>query len=461
MPPADQKTQAEAAVAKLLGEMEALQNHYTDMKGMVDELKKSNEGFEDIDFKEVVNRLEKQEAGFERIQKQIRSNRNGISVPGLEDENISKFSMLRAIAVVQYPKLRDSKDFGYEWEIMKQHREAVSKAQNVGIDSDGGFFVPDQMIADVIQKIYTKTNLISLDGEGTTLVSVLDGLTGSPVKIPKFNGGALAYWIGEEDEYVSSQANVGQLSMQPRKLGVLLELTEEMRKFQSFGLDALLRRDMIKAAAIKLDWTLLYGQGTDNAPRGVANLTDINQYSAELGDVYDVASLADAAGAELTFDDLDNMQGILEDNDYDQDESWRFVFPTRYARRLRQSKVSHFSGQTSEKGYLLGSPMLNEEQLATITGPFVKTTQIPTTNLPGETKGWATTSTDEEFGDVFAANWNEVLFGRWGTGIEIETGQSDDDFVRDKGKIKLRLYGDVGHRQTAGIVMCPDARMRG
>lgn len=457
----DPKTAAEQAVAKLLQDMDALQKSQSETQEIVKTLSERDEALKDVDFKNIIDRLEKTDANMKRIQERIRTNRSSpLYIPGLEDET-EKFSLLRGIMVIRSPKLRNDKRFGFEWEVIKQHMERVKATQTISIDSDGGYFVPDQVIADVIQAIYTRTNLISLDGDGNTLVSVIDGLTGSPVKIPKFDGGSIAYWIGEEDDYILSKASTGDVSMQPRKLGVLIELTEEMRRFQGYGLDALLRRDMVKALSKKLDWTLLYGQGTDNAPRGVMSMQGINEYSAELGGAYSLAALADASGAELTFDGLDEMMGLLDDQDVEVDESFRWALPNRYVRRLKQSKVDNYSAQAVNNPYLLGRPMLTDASLASVIGPFVKSTQIRTTNVPGESRNWATTTSDEEFGDVVGANWNEVLLGRWGTGIEIEEGQSDDDFVKDKGKIKGRLYADIGHRQPLGIVVCPDARVRG
>jgi HK97 family phage major capsid protein len=451
-------TRQEEVLAKLLGNQADINNGLKTLTDQVKDVAAKQKAFEGVEPKNVIERIAKNEAGLQRVQAQIRNNRGGgLFVPGLEDEGeAEKFSMLRAMLLVRLNAWNDKK-YGFEAEVMKAVRE---KAAVSGVDSDGGFFVPDQVIPDVIQAIYTTSRFISLDGEGSTRCSVLDGLTGSPVKIPKFEGGALGYWIGENDAYIESKAKTGTVSLQPRKLGVLMSITDEMRRFQGMGFESLLRRDMVRAAAKLLDWTVPYGNGTDNTPRGIFGMKGINLFSAELAGLYSVTDLPDASGAELTFDVLDEMMGVLEDQDIDIGADFAFMFHPRIVRRLRQSKVANYIGQTVEQEYLLGAPLLSDAALRSLMGDFDKTTQLKTAQLPGQSAGWATTSTEQEFTDVVGANWNDVLVGRW-SGVEIVPGQSGDDFIRDVERVKLRLYADVQHRLEKGIVVCPDARVRG
>lgn len=433
-------------------------------------LKDHVEAFKDIDPAVVLERIDEMKSGLEEIREKIGKNENGgLYVPGLY-EHKSKFSLLKAMVAVKMGG--DDKHFeackaGFELEVIKAARQVKhGEGQVVGIDSQGGFFVPDQVIPDVIQAIYTRSILIDLAGDGQTRVSVLDGLVGSPVKIPKFDGGVLAFWIGEQDDFIESKSKVGNVDLAPKKLGVLTRITHEMRKFGTFGFEQLFRNDMVRASAKELDRVILYGSGSSNEPKGLFKMDGIQYYRAEDNTVLtraEAVAVADWQGGELDFDGLDNMRGALEDADVDVNETFSYIGAPRYFRRLKQIKVSNFATQTSEKPYLLGSPMLRDETLRALIGDFGKSTQVKNKQLPGQSIDGATTDTspgDDKFGDVVGANWSEVLVGRW-SGVEIEDdGGTGTGFVRDETNVKLRLFADVGHRQELSIIACPDAQMR-
>lgn len=434
------------------------------VKALVSEV----DGLKTLDLQKVVTEVDKLRAGQETLIKALRSSKRGLYVPGVEDQ---EFSMLKAFVAI---RTGDWKHAMQEKELLDAVREkhganlkATSGAQNVGDDTLGGYFVPDQVIPDVIAAIYTRSVMINLSGEGTTRVSVLDGLVGGNVKIPKFDGGLIAYWIGEEDDYAESQAEVGDMTMNPRKMGILVRLTDAMRRFQGYGFENLLRQDMIRAAAKKLDWTILYGRGTDDMPRGIVHHQDIKIFSAEQGTTYTPAQVAAASsplddwdGAELGFDGLMDMLLALEEDDIDIDSSHAWISCPRFFHELKKLKIANFSGQTTEQPYLIGAPFLSDSALQGIIGAFDKSNQIPSDNLPGESADGTTDSTTEKYTDVLGGNLMNVMLGRWG-GIEIEDdGGRGTGFTSDHTYLKLRMYADVGIRQERGIIWCPDAKVR-
>ena len=422
-----------------------------------------------LDLKKVVEEVDKVRAGQESLVKAIRTSKRGFYVPGIEDQ---EFSLLRACIAMK----------SGDWRIAPQEKEiidavrskqrsvigkATSGAQNVGDDELGGYFVPDQVIPQVIAAIYTRSVMVNLAGEGTTRVSVLDGLMGGNVKIPKFVGGLIAYWIGEEDTYAESQTTVGDVTMNPKKLGILVRLTDAMRRFAGYGFETLFRNDFIRAAAKKLDWTILYGRGTDDMPRGIAHHQGIKVYSAEQGTTYTQAQVQAASsplddwdGGELGFDGLMDMLLALEEDDIAVDASHAWISSPRFFHRLKKMKTQSFSGQTEQQMYLLGAPFISDAALTGIIGPNDKTSQIPSDNLPGESVDGATDSVNEKHTDVFGGNFADVILGRWG-GLEIEDdGGKGTGFTSDHTYMKLRMYADVGVRQERALIMCPDAIVR-
>lgn len=413
----------------------------------------------EIDVQVLSRRLEEAVAGHESLVKRIRNWKGGLYVPGLED-TAPKFSLLRAAKGVV------SKNWEGAEEEKRVLEEVRKSGQRMGVDSEGGYFVPDQTIPDVIAAIYRRSVLVNLAGaEGTTRVTVVDGLVGNPVKLPAFEGGLVAYWLGEQDKYIESLAKVGNISMVPKKLTVLAKITEEMRKLSSFGFEQLLRNDAIRSLAAELDRTVLYGKGTDSEPRGVLNMPigeeprGVQFFSAETGEIV-TAAPADSQGGELDFDGLMEMQGALEDADVMPNESFATISAPRYFRRLKQLKVLNFSGQTEGRPYLVGVPMLTDARLAELIGDFDKTAMVPTKNKPGASAGWPTTSTDLKYGDVVMGNWSEVVLGRW-AGVEIvDDGGRGLGFATDDIFVKFRLWADIQKRQGKTLVAAPDVQMR-
>jgi len=439
------------AVKRLLENVEIMSKGLPEIREELKALQAKVKEFADLDVSKALKEFERTKASMEQVREAIRSSKGGFYIPGLEDAG-KKFSLTRAFIGA---KTGDWKGAEHEKEIFDQVRSKASHI--IGNDSAAGLFIPDQVIPDVIAAIYTRSQLIDLAGDGRTRVSVLDGLTGIPAKLPKFNGGVIAYWLGEEDEYVESLVNVGNMSLTPKKLGILVRLTDEMRRFQSFGFENLLRADMTRAAAKKIDWTVLYGSGSENMPRGVVNWPGVGVYSAENGTSTQPAS---PAGAALDFDGLDNMAGILEDADIDADSSFATISCPRFFRRMRQLKTDNYSGQTTNRPYLIGVPMLPEARLRDVIGEFGKSTQLPTTNKPGASVAWTSPQDVQKCTDVFQGNWANVLFGRW-SGLEIaDDGGLGKGFTSDHTYIKVRMYSDVGCRYEQSIVICPDAKVR-
>jgi HK97 family phage major capsid protein len=435
--------------------LETMKERFKVLQDEIEELKKA-------DWKNVAEEIEKLRSTQEHVVKVIRTHRGGLYVPGLEDE-AEEFSLTRCFIAAKYGNWE--KVAPREWEVVKQVREKA--AQSVGDDSLGGFFVPDQVIPDVIGAIYTASVMINLSGEDgdSTRVSVISGLSGANVKIPKFNGGMLAYWIGEEDDYTESQVTVGDVTLNPKKLGLLVKLTDTIRRLGALGFERLLRRDMVRAAAKKLDWTIMFGKGSSDMPRGIVNTPGIKIYSTQSKLVYTTFAAAEAGnsgdwtgGDELDWDGLDSMHLALEEDNIERDGTDAFISSPRYWKRLKQLKVDSYEDQAVNRAYLIGVPMIPDARLRDIIGDFGRSTQIPSGVKPGASLELPSASGTAKFTTVFGGNLGEVLLARWG-GIEIEDDAGrGTGFISDHTLLKLRLYADVGVRQERALVVCPDAR---
>lgn len=465
----DEKEQAEKQAAELLAKAgDFMTKDLPALTEDVKALKNSVEEFKKIDVASAVKEIEKVRAAQEKLSKQIRSDsRNPAFVPGLEDE-VQKFSMIRMCMASRFGW--EKAGAGFEKEVVDAAIKALhAKAGGaMGDDKQGGFWVPDQVIPDVIAAIYARSVLFNLSGDGTTRVSVLNGLTGGNVKIPKVTGGLVAYWVGEEEEPAESMDQAGDITLNPKKMMLLLKLTDSMRRFGGFGFEQMLRNDMINVAAEKFDWTILYGNGSADQPRGVLNTNGIKIYSIQSGkygvlgtDALSGAQFqADWTGGSLTFDALDQMRLALEEDKIRLGSDYATISSPRAFAWLRELKVDNYSGQTSNQPYLLGLPVLSDARLTDLIGEFDKTPQILSNMKPGASIGAPSASGTAKFTDVLTGNLREIVIGRW-SGLEIEDDQGrGPGFKSDHIYVKLRMYADIGVRQPRGIILCPDGKVR-
>jgi HK97 family phage major capsid protein len=499
----------EKKVAQLLKKMETIfdgEQGFEKTRDRVKALESAIEDFRGVDQSKISEEFEKLKAGQEEIRRAIRSSKRGMYVPGLEDEaeNFSLLSVSRAV------KTGDWKGLGREREVldtvMEKHRDRIEQMRSSGMFTDatvrntgqvvgdqarGGAFIPDQVIPDVIESIYSRSVFIAQDSDGTTRVSLADGLTGPTAKIPEFHGGMVSYWMGEEDAYATSQVKTGDVKMELHKLGCLGRMTEEMMRWGAYGFEQLFRRDMIKSMVQKLDYTCAFGRGTDHQPRGIANWNTGGHLEGEVGasgltygrgikifhagasagqelrsysSAVALSTSTGFVGGELSFDQLENMRLALEEDEINLDErSTALISSPRYFSRLKTAKIDNFTGQTSNRPFLIGVPFIPDSRLRELIGDFDKMNQMRSNGAPGSGGSiepiFSGASADQKFSGAFYGDFSEVLIGR-GAGIEIMDDGGMTQFVSDGHLVKARMWVGQVVRQPRAIIFCPDVRVR-
>lgn len=424
----------------------------------------------DYSLPDLMNKIDELDARHDRLQQALQNSRHGAYVPGLEDEAQS-FNLVKAMVAI---KTGDEKKAPREMEVMRAcHARMVSLGIIAGDDHSSGAFIPDQVIPDVIEPYYARSAFISLDGEkGETRISVIDGLNGQHVKIPEFQGGMVAYWVGEEDEYAESEIKTSDKDATPRKLGVLARLTDEQIRWASYGMDRLFRRDMVKALVKKTDWTVAYGGGGANVPRGICNTDNIRVYAASSdhgeGVMYDSIAAANAANAnwdpvKIHWDYLDDIDLHFEESDVDSLDISSVSSPRAF-RYLKNRKVLQAASlNEGDQPYLIPEAMvmrLTSAQLREYVGDFGWTSQIGSNQNPGVSIGGADSDNDAKCTDFFRGDMSQVLFLRWG-GMDIVSDEGrGKGFTSDHTYIKARMYCDVMVRDPRAVAVCPNFQVR-
>ncbi len=147
--------------------------------------------------------------------------------------------------------------------------ERIQNLLSAGTGADGGFTIPSQMSARIIDLARAKSVCVQagaltlpLEAGETTFVKV----TGDPT----------AYWRGESARITESKPTFGALVMRPKTLGCIVGLPVELAE-DGRGIIELVQNGIAQAMALEVDRVALRGTGSGIEPTGIANTTGITE----------------------------------------------------------------------------------------------------------------------------------------------------------------------------------------
>jgi len=343
-----------------------------------------------------------------------------VSLPGV-DEGKESFSFLKAINAI---RSGDWKHAGFEKAVFD---ETEKKAGSTGSDSAGGYIVPSQYVASIIEMLMQESIIASM---GATY---LNNLSASPLEIPKQTGGATAYWVDENADITSSDLAFGQLSLTPKACAAMIKMSNRLIKLSNPSAEAMVRRDIVNALALEIDRAALRGSGIGSEPKGIKNTSNINTLALGTnGDAFTLDAVADMIGK---IEDSHALRGKLG-----------FVFNAKVKRMMFKQKVAQYSGDTA--GMPLLMPM-SDVNLKNLIGYDFKTFSGIPTDL---TKG-----SGSNLSEVYFGNWEELIIANWG-GLEImASSETSDAFQKNQTWVRVIQELDMGLRHPESFCLCSDA----
>jgi HK97 family phage major capsid protein len=344
-----------------------------------------------------------------------------VVLSGLELEKES-FSFVRAINAIRTGNWNNA---GFENEVFE---ETKKKAQSMGTGTEGGYLVPANYIAELIEMF--RANMI-IDKLGAT---ILNNLVGSPVKFPRQTGGGTGYWTGENTAITDSQIAVGELNLTPKRATALVKLSNSVIKHSTPAIEAMVRRDIAQVLGLMIDLGGLRGSGTADQPTGIVNTADILTYAIGTN------------GGDFDYDHFENMIYEMEAVNSLKGNVGMATHP-KVISKLKKIRIAQFSGQTDGEYIML--PMSDTKLAELLDYAFAKSTQFPI-NL---TKGSSSDCTE-----IIIGNWQELLVCDWG-GLELMASkETSDAFEKDQTWIRAIQEVDVGLRHANSFCVCSDAR---
>lgn len=330
--------------------------------------------------------------------KTLAANWPTFSVPGTEPtgDDRKDFSFARAAHAI---KTKDWSRAGLEAEMFK-----ATKAMSTTVDGSGGFIVPEQAVAQIIQPL--RSNVVAMK------LGMRDqaGFPNAPVTIPRLSADITASWVAEGAAGSKSDATLANMKLRPRKLMALTDITNELLASAVPAADQLIIDSGREQFARAIDLAAMLGTGNGEQPKGVVNQTGVLTSTL----------------AGPTYDQLQDMKAAVRGAN---------ALRGRPGWAISADKFSAIEKMKDDAGGLqpLERRMLAAGPIDTLLGyPFEWTTQLPSSGAYAAI-----------FGD-----WSALLLARMG-GLEIRVFDGGDtNQTNDTSTVRLIMRCDIGVEQA-------------
>lgn len=326
---------------------------------------------------------------------------------GLTDKEARGFSFMKVIRALAEPTDQSAqRAAAFEFEASR------AAAQKRGKESDK-FVIPTDVLTRALNTSTSGTaagdtggNLVATNLLASSFIEILrnratvmqlgtvvGGLVGN-IDIPKQVAAAQGYWLGEDDDATEDNLELGQISMSPKTVAAFSEITRRLMMQSSLDVEAMVRADLARALALTIDKAGYYGTGSDHQPKGIANYTGINA--------------VDFTNTQPTFAELVAMETAISLDNADVN-SMAYVGNAAFRGHAKTTlKFEGIAGTLWEQGN-------------TVNGYRSEiTNQVDT-------------------GDVFMANFADLLIGMWG-GLDLTV---DPYSGSKKGRLRVVVFQDV------------------
>lgn len=176
---------------------------------------------------------------------------------------------------------------------------AITKAQGEGVDSAGGFLVPEELMANIIV-LREQFGVFRQECQVVPMGS-------DTLNWPRRTGGLTAYFTGENQAATESQAAWDNINLTAKKLAVLTRMSNEIAEDAVVSIADWLVGEIAYAFASKEDDCGWNGDGTSNYG-GIRGVAQIFQDGSHTAGQFQVSS---ATWASMVIKDFTGVMGVL------------------------------------------------------------------------------------------------------------------------------------------------------
>ena len=329
-------------------------------------------------------------------------------LPGVEvaqGQERDAFSMARACRALAR---KDFADAPYEAEVFAAMKE---KAMSAGVDPSGGYIVPEDAIAQVIERL--KANVIAYELGARDLPA-----TGSPVTIPKLTSSATGYWVSENASITASDLGFEQVNMTPKTVAGRVILSNMLLETSTPTADSIIEEDLASQLGLAMDAGILNGSGAAGEPEGIMQTAGVGQFTTSLttGAAPTVPQMMEALDDLATANALRGRLG------------WAL-------HPLALSKIRQITVDGAGASVPITAVSTSEGFAETLFGyPFRVSTQMTAPTGGADTRS------------MLFGNFDDVIVARWGGLRLLASDTSDDAFSKDQTHIRATMRCDVALR---------------
>lgn len=223
----------------------------------------------------------------------------------------------------------------------------ITNALQEGVDSEGGYLVPDEYERTLIQALSEETAI----RQYAKVITTSNGTH----KIPIVASHGEAAWMEEEDAFQQSDETFGQVNLDAHKVGTLIKVSEELLNDSAFDLEAYMRSEFARRIGDKEENAFLNGNGT-HKPTGLLHETA----GAQVG-------VTAASSTALTADELIDLFHSLK-TPYRKKAVW--IMSDSTMKQIRKLKDGN--------GVYLWQPGIRDGEVNTILGkPYSTSAFMP------------------------------------------------------------------------------------
>ena len=236
------------------------------------------------------------------------------------------------------------------WNVMRSKvpNPAIMNALQEGVDTEGGYLVPDEFEHTLVEAL-EEENIFR------KLAKVIQTSSGER-KIPVVSSKGSANWIDEEGPYVDSDDSFGQVTISSFKLGTTIKVSEELINDSVFDLENYISKEFARRIGAREEEAFFTGDG-NGKPLGFLAATG----GAEVG-------VTAASATAITADEIIDLYYSLK-TPYRKNAVWILNDATVKAVRKLKDSTGQYLWQPSltdgTPDKLLGRPVYTSAYMPT------------------------------------------------------------------------------------------------
>jgi hypothetical protein len=256
--------------------------------------------------------------------------------------------------------------------------------------------------------------------------TILDGLSGGNISLPRATATAGAGWYGETGPIPSADQSLDNITLSPKLISGSTIVSNQLLRQSSTDIEAFIVRDISDAIAIAVDQTALFGAGSATTPKGIMAYAA----NAAASYAYGLRSANQTFGGPATWASVLAFEKTLEDGRIENDGTFAYV----------SSSATRTKWQAAQKA--LNYPVYLWQQ--------------ENDELDGRVNGRRAVSSAQITGDiVILGKFSELLIATWlGIGIVVN---SHSRAINAETVIQTTLWADIGFRYALGFCASSDS----